>query len=1017
MRIRPTQSPRYESVLRRAAVLALAIALLFSLQAKALDPSRTLTQALLRKWQVQQGLPQATISSIRQTDDHFLWLGTPAGLFRFDGVRFTDLRDIDPSLPDDLWVQDLCEDAQHNLWIATDGAGLIRLADGTARRFGPAEGLTTHDVRALLSDRSGVLWAATADGLARLNEGQAIFYHQEQGLSIVDLRAVCQALDGTIWVGGKGRQLFRRNGSEFTPTNLDSLPESATVNALSVTRDGAVWAGTTDGLVRLKGGTELRFTTQDGLADDWVHCVAEGHAGGLWVGTKDGISRVRDGEIESFRARDGLSQSTAYALCEDHEGSLWVGTKLGLNQFVDRRTIPFTASEGLPSNDTGPVFQDRSGTIWVGTLDAGLARLDGRQFSVAAHLRQGLPSDTIRALADGDDGELWIGSEDGVCRMREGEVVENLTTEMGLPSNQVRCFCRDSTGTLWTGTMAGVAQWRDGRFVEPASAGRPFRLPVVALVDDGRGSLIVATEGGGLFRVADGQVGSYTLGDKMPRDVDAFFRDADGLVWVGTRGDGLWLIEGDRAIQFTVKDGLYDDELFGVAADDDGRLWMACSRGGFFVEIAELRRFAAGTTDRLTSTPFSPTDAQRAVECQAGVQPAVWKMQDGRIWFSTILGLLVIDPRHMQRRLPPLRVVVDGVKINGHPENPRQIGDVPPGRTSVEFHYTALSYASPTRTTFHYRLVNFDKEWIDAGARREAFYTNLPPGSYTFRVRAATLDGTSNEAAGPVTFTLQPYLYQRTWFLPSALGLAALTGWIAYRLRVRRIKAQWRAVLAERNRIARELHDTLMQGFSGVTMQLQALAARLPESRERGTLDEIIADAGICLREARRSVAGLRSTPDGEPGLASAVAQAARQITETHDVRLLLRLGPGPEGLAADVEYNLIRIVQEAVTNAVKHAGASTIEIVLDASPQRLRISIRDDGAGFDADADGHLQGEHYGLIGMRERASQIGADLRLTSEPGRGTTVTLERPTAPASASIPNGAASPGRRTEERAT
>jgi signal transduction histidine kinase len=664
------------------------------------------------------------------------------------------------------------------------------------------------------------------------------------------------------------------------------------------------------------------------------------------------------------------------------------------------------------------VFQDQAGTIWVGTLDAGLARLDGRQFSVAAHLRHGLPSDTIRALADGDEGELWIGTEAGLCRMREGQVVENLTTEQGLPSNRVRCFCRDAHGALWVGTAAGLAQWHDGQFVEPTGTSEPLHLPVLALADDGKGALIVATAGGRLYRLADGQLAPYANADSTPRDVDAFFRDAEGLLWIGTRGDGLWLFDGERRFQFTVKDGLYDDEIFGIVADDDGRLWMACSRGGFYVERAELRHFAAGVINRLTSTPFSPTDAQRAVECQAGVQPAVWKMHDGRIWFATILGLLVIDPRHMQRRLPPLEVVVEEVKVNGQPESPRCIGELPPGRTNLDFHYTALSYASPTRTTFQYILEGFDKAWGDAGTRREAFYTNLPPGTYTFRVRAATLDGTSNEAALPVKFTLLPYVYQRRWFLPLALGLAATAGWIAYRLRVRRIKAEWRAVLAERSRIARELHDTLIQGFSGVTMQLQALAARLPESSERSTLEEVIGDAGLCLREARRSVAGLRSAADGGPGLAAAVAQAARAITELHDVRLLLRLGRSPTGLTADVEYNLLRIMQEAVTNAVKHAGASTIEVILDASPPQLRLSVRDDGVGFNADGGEHPRGEHYGLIGMRERAAQIGATLRLASESGRGTTVALELPTAPASAPVPNGGASTGRQpAAERAT
>jgi len=996
-------------------VMSLIVGVLFIAEANALDPNRTLSQALLRKWQVQQGLPQATILSIRQTSDHYLWLGTPSGLFRFDGVRFLTISDVGGISLENLWVQDLCEDAQGNLWIATDGAGLIRLADTTATRFGLAEGLPSDNVRRLLADPKGDVWAATENGLARISNGDVIVYRQAQGLSTDDVWSICQARDGRIWVGGESGRLDTWTGTEFTPRPLGSLVEGAAIRALSGTSDGTIWIGTTAGLVRLNEGKERRFTTADGLADNSIECLAEGADGSLWVGTKDGVGRVRQDEIESFRPRDGLSQSTVYTLCEDHEGSLWVGTKHGLNQFVDRRTTPFTASEGLPSNDTGPVFQDGGGTIWVGTLDAGLARFDGRHFSVAADTESGLTGNAVRALAEGDPGELWIGTEEGLCRMRDGQIVEKFTVEQGLPSNSIGCLCRDAHNVLWAGTTAGLAELRDGRFVRPQGDPEALRLPIVALVEHGSRLLLAATAGGGLYRVVDGQFAAWTTDDSPIRDADAFFQDSDGLLWIGTRGGGLRLIDGERTFRINVKDGLYDDEIFGIVADDEDRLWMACSRGMFFVMRGELRKFAASEIKRFESTPFSPTDAQRTVECQAAVQPAVWKMRDGRIWFSTIRGLLVIDPRHMQRRLPKPAVVVEEVKVNGQPEEPRRLKSLPPGRTNLDFRYTALSFASPTRIAFRYRLEGFDKDWVDAGSRREAFYTNLPPGSYQFRVAARyldgptgigadalladdtfTLDGTSTEVATPVAFTLQPHFYQRRWFLPLVAGLAALAAWIAYRLRLRRIRAEWCAVLAERGRIARELHDTLMQGFSGVTMQMQALAARLPASPERRTLEEVVADAGLCLREARRSVAGLRSAGGGESGLASAIAEAARQITETQDIRLHLQLAHGPVGLATDVEYDLLRIAQEALANAVKHSAASEIDVELECTPRQIRLSIHDDGVGFNVEGQPSLPG-HYGLIGMRERASRVGAELRIQSEPGSGTTVELSLPTTPA--------------------
>jgi signal transduction histidine kinase len=292
---------------------------------------------------------------------------------------------------------------------------------------------------------------------------------------------------------------------------------------------------------------------------------------------------------------------------------------------------------------------------------------------------------------------------------------------------------------------------------------------------------------------------------------------------------------------------------------------------------------------------------------------------------------------------------------------------------------------------------------VEAGGRREAFYTNLPPGTYRFRVSAATQDGSWTEAAQPVSFTLRPYFYQTRWFFLSLLLSAAGIAWIAFRLRLRHFRLQMRAVLAERSRIARELHDTLIQGFSGVTMQLQALMARLKHSPERETLEDIIHDAGACLREARHSVAGLRNSAGDESGLAAAVAQAARHITEGGELLLQLRMGRCPSQLGPDIEYNILRIAQEAVTNAMKHSSGRKVEVELNCASQQLVLTIRDDGVGFDTRLIEPSLPGHYGLIGMRERAAQIGGQLNIVSEAGRGTTVELKLPLSPAASMSAN--------------
>ncbi|MGA2502182.1 MAG: triple tyrosine motif-containing protein, partial [Tepidisphaeraceae bacterium] len=336
-------------------------------------------------------------------------------------------------------------------------------------------------------------------------------------------------------------------------------------------------------------------------------------------------------------------------------------------------------------------------------------------------------------------------------------------------------------------------------------------------------------------------------------------------------------------------------------------------------------------------------------------------------------------------------VVIEDVIVDGKSENPGAIVDLPPGRRNIEFRYTALSLISPSRITFRYKLDGFDADWIDAGGRREAFYTNLPPKHYRFLVKACNADGTWSQSPGEASFILRPHYWQQAWFWPACAAILLGCGAAAYRLRIRRIKDRLRLIVLERGRIARELHDTLLQGFSGVTMEMQALRSRLASADERAALDDIIGDAANSMREARRSLAGLRNEQGS--GLATALGQTARQMTEVKDIRLKLQLQECDTGLPADVQYNLVRIAQEAIANTLQHAAAGNLEVRLDCDAEFLNLVVSDDGRGFDA-ADPQLSRPgHYGVVGMRERAGQIGAEFRIESQSGRGTRVCVQLP------------------------
>ncbi len=970
----------------RVALLGLALAAF--LPVYALDPSLALTQYIHRIWQVTQGLPQAAIYSIWQTHDGYLWLGTQTGLVRFDGARFTSFDNSKVPGLKDAWISNLFEDRQQNLWIGANDAGLFRLQNGAVRRFSRAEGLPSDSVHCLVPARDGSLWVCTSQGMARISGDQAAAYGAAEGLPPGAIYAATEAPDGSLWMAGEHSRLGYWDGKVFHNQPLKSLPEYGSVRTLLSASDGVLWVGTTNGLIRLKGSQQHLFTVKDGLADSSIFSLAESRDGSLWVGTKNGFSRMRHGEIESFRTAQGLSQSTVFAVYEDHEGDLWVGTKHGLNQYLEGRAVPFTASEGLPSNATGPVLQDHRGAIWVGTLDAGLGRFDGRHFSVVTS-EDGLASDSIYALSEDEKGDLWAGTGGGLSRLHDGRVVATFTRANGLSPGRVQCLFRDRKGTLWIGTSTGLDALQNGQVTHPA--GGSSNVSVLAVSEDRSGRLFVACDGG-LRVFENGSLVEFAPNGVPLRDVDALYEGPEGSLWMGTLGSGLLLWKDGKLFRYTVRDGLFDDEVYGISRDSQDRLWMACSKGIFGVSREDLLRFAAKEIPRFQSTPYSPTDVLRTIECKAGVQPAVWTMKDGSLWFSTIRGLLVIDPKNLSRKLQPPEVVIEDVTVNGQSERPSDINQLPPGQKNIGFRYTGLAYRLPTRITFRHKLENFDKDWVNADTRREAYYANLPPGKYRFRVTACNVDGTCNETGSTVAFTLAPHYYQRAWFWPMLALALGLTGWLVYQMRIRALKKHFQIILAERNRIARELHDTLIQGFSGVTMQMQALAARWPGSNERKVLEEIVQDAGASLREARRSVAGLRSSTGTKSALSTAIAQAARQITETGDIRLHLQLDEGPANIGAEAEYNLLRIAQEAVTNSVKHSGAHTIQVALQSEADAVRLSVKDDGSGLPDGSSISAPG-HYGLTGMRERATQIGAKLLVESAPGEGTTVRVVLP------------------------
>jgi signal transduction histidine kinase/ligand-binding sensor domain-containing protein len=953
--------------------------------ASALDPAHDIGQSVHRIWQNQPGLRQSTINVVTQTSDGYLWLGTPSGVVRFDGARFTSVPALEQASLGDFWARTIVEDSARRVWmISNTDFRLVRIGDDGVKVFAGDDKQPLNEASCVASGRGGEVWVCTPGGLARFQDGQWRVYQNGPKSRQI---AACQASDNTVWMAG-GSTISSWDGSAFATHRLSSVPAGTAMRALLCATDGSLWVGTGNGLVQVKDGEEHLYSVRSGLADNEINSLAEGRGGNFWIGTGNGLSRFHDGVFDNYGYREGLSQSTVFSLFEDREGSLWVATKHGLNQFMDGAAARFTKDEGLPSDNVGPLLLDHRGKLWAGTLDGGLARFDGLRFIPITHFS----NNRVTALAETTDGALWAGTDRGLSRLEDGQIRETFTTEQGLPSDRIRSLFRDHAGALWAGTERGPAKFDRGRFVQAPGLGKA-RFPIVAMGETRDGQMLFAVEREAVYLFANGSLREMVGRDGPGRNVDAFYTDQDGLVWMGATANGLRMWHDGKISRFQVRDGLFDGEVYGIVPDKEGHLWMSCSKGFFRVSRSELLDFAAGKIRKITSLPYSPLDGLRTIEGKQGVQPAGAVTPDGRLWFSTTYGVLAFGPRLAVRDVPPPPVVIEGVSVNGETVALSRIHNLAPGEKNLEFDYTAPTFVAPDRTTFRYILEGYDRNWIEAGTRREASYTNLPPGKFRFRVTACNPFIPCGEAGAAIAFELLPSFYQRVWFLPFCATVLAMLGWLAYQFRIRRLREKFRLVLAERSRIARELHDTLIQGFSGITMELQALAGRVRSPEEKLSLHEIIGDAAECLRETRRSVAGLRALGGASPGLAVAIADAARQITQEQNIRLKLNLDETQPELPDEIKYNLLCIAQEAVSNSVKHSGARIIEITLRRSGRNLRLSVRDDGRGMSGDANPGSQSGHYGLIGMKERASQIGAEFELVSLPGRGTRISVQVP------------------------
>ncbi len=964
----------------------------------ALDPHRALTQYTRTIWTQAQGLPQDTVRSLAQTPDGYLWVGTKEGLARFDGYDFLTFTREHGDIPNDT-VGKLVTASDGSLWIGTS-SGLARYANGRFHRFTGKQDPAAGPVTSIAEDHRGIIWIACDGNLYYGGSGGFTMVSKQQIAPVGALQSVYEDRRHQIWIGGS-RGLMRQNGSAFVKVlGAKDLGGSFITSFLET--DEGLWAGGTRGIMLLRpDGTRRIYTTADGLPNNFVLAMKQDSAGSIWVGTYGGLSRLEHGRFVIFNSNNKDGRDWVWSLLEDREHNLWVGMNGGLNRFRDNLFSNYGVAEGMPSDDPYVVHQDKRGVVWVGYHDSGLVAINGSARRTWT-TRDGLPSNEIFAIRDTKSGDLLVSTRKGLSLMR-GAGFTNYKVVDDTGRTAVYDALEDRDGDIWAATARGIYKRVAGKWkaIVPESAGDAAYALVLAEGLDG--SIWAATTNAGFWRIdAKGRPRLYTLRDGLNENqVRSLYQDPDGTLWIGTFGGGLNALRNGVFAHYELNDGLLSNNIAHIEDDGKGFLWLSTTRGITRVSKRELADFAAHKIAALHPENYGLDDGLRSAQC-APASPASGggtRTRDGRLWFTTMHNLAIIDSANVApRRRTELPTPIHILEVSADGRAMSLLGPggrIDPGTRRLEFRFVGISLGAPERIRYSWRLEGLDMDWSPAVRRRVASYSPMPHGHYRFLVRASLPGGPESETSW--SFEIVPHFYERAWFLWLAAVLAAAAVWAAYRARISRMQGRLRLVYEERVRLAREIHDTLAQGFVGISAQLDVLAMELggDNARARQLLNLARKMAQHSLTEARRSVMNLRAGELETSDLSSVLTAAAQRWTAGTSIEVHVDVCDLSRRLSEDMEQNILRIAQEAVTNSVKHARASSVRIELRREKESVRLTVEDDGQGFEPPAAFSVFGGHFGILGMRERAEKLRARFLLDSSPGHGTNVEVTIPLA----------------------
>jgi signal transduction histidine kinase/ligand-binding sensor domain-containing protein len=986
----------------------------------------TAAQNRIDKWTTDNGLPQNSVTGLVQTPDGYIWFTTNDGLVRFDGFQFKVFNKGNTPAISNNRMFGAFADKSGRLWTHLEDGGILLYEKGVFTLALKADEVPPGLRSPFFDDTAGAV----------------IFY--------VNLNTK-----------PNHNRHYRYQNGRFVPFEVAGVPDEAVL--LLVDREGGLWFGNKKGVLSVKDGkTDLydfkgystgetyRIGYQDRLGNIWISHYelnhqslirirngglqnfplpsapvthfAEDRSGNLWVSLyKKGVYRIAKDKLTADQPSinvlelvwpfEGTNSIASGHLCSDREGGMWVGTDRGLVRILAQIIRVFSTRNGLPEDNVYPIYEDRAGKIWAGLWESSLVKFENGRFTNLLH--GGPETQYIASLFEDRSGRFWVGNLGHLRYLNNGKLVDFTVAAGFSVDTEFSVITEDRQNNLWFGTNHGLGRYSSGR---STLFTKKDGLPddnIVALLPTAAGDLWIGTRAG-LALIQNGKISTFSAEDGLASNfIRSLYEDSDRTLWIGSYDGGLTRFKEGKFTRFTTKEGLSSNGVFCILEDDSGWLWMNSNQGIFRIRKQELNDFADGRTKSLTSISYNKQDGLLNIEGNGGRQPAGIRARDGTLWFPTAQGIAVVDPQKVAtNQLPPpvmiQDVIVDRIsadmgKLQSGLETQSEI-TLRPGQNNLEIDYTGISFINSAQVKFKYRLDGLDRDWNEVGTRRAAYYSYLPPGPYTFHVIAANRDGIWNNEGAILSFSVAPSWYQTIWFRLSCVAAFLVLVWALYQLRRRQLAHQFsmglEARVNERTRIARELHDTLLQSFHGLLLRFQAASNLLPtrpgEAKHR--LDTAIDRAAQAITEGRDAVHELRSSAEATPDLPVAISALGQELAEDQAGQKLpdyrVQVEGTPRNLDPILRDEVYRIAAEAMRNAFRHAEARHIEVEIRYDERQLRVRVRDDGKGIDPKFLGEQERTgHWGLNGMRERAQAVGGNLTVWSEIDSGSEIEVTIP------------------------